>query len=55
MSINSVSKIKLILEINGNKKATCDLKRHLSPKTVGIITRSLPPQSFTLIPQLILV
>jgi len=42
MNINSVSKIKLILEINGNEKAICDLKRHLSPKTVGIIARSVP-------------
>lgn len=39
---NSVSKINLILEIKGKGKITCELKRHLSPRTVGIITRSLP-------------
>ncbi len=39
---NSVSKIKLILEIRGKAKLNCELKRHLSPRTVGIISRSLP-------------
>jgi uncharacterized protein len=39
---NSVSKIKLILEIRGKTKLNCELKRHLSPRTVGIIFRSLP-------------
>ncbi|MFQ5572868.1 MAG: cyclophilin-like fold protein [Nitrosopumilaceae archaeon] len=42
MSSSSISKIKLILEIRGKSKITCDLKRHLSPKTVGMISRSLP-------------
>ncbi|MFB5645076.1 MAG: cyclophilin-like fold protein [Nitrosopumilaceae archaeon] len=42
MSSTSVSKISLILEIKGKSKITCDLKRHLSPKTVGILSRSLP-------------
>ena len=42
MSSGSVSKINLILEIRGKAKITCELKRHLSPKTVGIISRSLP-------------
>jgi hypothetical protein len=32
----------LILEIRGKAKITCDLKRHLSPRTVGTIMRSLP-------------
>jgi uncharacterized protein len=32
----------LILEIDGKRKLTCDLKRHLSPRTVGTIMRSLP-------------
>jgi hypothetical protein len=32
----------LILEIDGKIKLTCDLKRHLSPRTVGTIMRSLP-------------
>lgn len=42
MSTSSVSKKQLILEIQGKGKVVCDLKRHLSPRTVGIIMRSLP-------------
>ena len=42
MEQNSVSKIKVILEIRGKAKLNCELKRHLSPRTVGIISRSLP-------------
>lgn len=42
MSYGSVSKIRLILEIRGKSKITCELKRHLSPKTVGTVIRSLP-------------
>ncbi len=42
MSTSSVSKINLILEIRGKTKISCDLKRHLSPRTVGTIIRSLP-------------
>ena len=42
MSISSVSRKQLILEIGGKVKLPCDLKRHLSPRTVGIIMRSLP-------------
>ena len=38
----SVSKKQLILEIKGKVKIQCDLKRHLSPRTVGTILRSLP-------------
>jgi len=30
------------LEIRGKAKIPCDLKRHLSPRTVGTILRSLP-------------
>jgi hypothetical protein len=30
------------LEIRGKAKISCDLKRHLSPRTVGTIMRSLP-------------
>jgi len=37
-----VSKIKVILEIRGKSKLNCELKRHLSPRTVGILSRSLP-------------
>jgi len=42
MSQNSVSRIKIILEIQGKSKFNCKLKRHLSPHTVGTIFRSLP-------------
>jgi hypothetical protein len=42
LSANSVSKINLILEIRGKTKISCELKRHLSPRTVGTIIRSLP-------------
>ena len=42
MSTHSVSKKKLILEIKDKIKIPCDLKRHLSPRTVGTILRSLP-------------
>ncbi len=42
MSISSVSRKQLILEIGGKVKLPCDLKRHLSPRTVGTIMRSLP-------------
>jgi hypothetical protein len=38
----SVSKKQLILEIREKAKIPCDLKRHLSPRTVGTIMRSLP-------------
>ena len=42
MSTQSVSKKQLTLEIRGKIKIACDLKRHLSPRTVGTIMRSLP-------------
>lgn len=42
MEQDSVSKIKIILEIRGKTKLNCELKRHLSPRTVGIISRCLP-------------
>ena len=45
MVINSVSVVNLVLEINGKPKLVFQLKRHLSPKTVGWISRSLPIQS----------
>ena len=45
MVLNSVSVINLILEINGKSKLFCQLKRHLSPKTVGLISRAVPIQS----------
>ena len=42
MDSGTVSKVNVILEINGNTKISCQLKRHLSPITVGLITRMLP-------------
>ncbi|WKT57594.1 cyclophilin-like fold protein [Candidatus Nitrosotenuis chungbukensis] len=42
MSAGSVSSFQPIIEIRGKSKLTCDLKRHLSPKTVSSILRSLP-------------
>ena len=43
MGISSVSKKQLYLEIRTKKtRIACDLKRHLSPRTVGIIMRRLP-------------
>ena len=42
LSTSSVSRKHLILEISGKVKLSCDLKRHLSPRTVGTIIRSLP-------------
>ena len=42
LSSGSVSKTTLILEIKGKFKIVCDLKRHLSPRTVGFILRALP-------------
>ena len=42
MDSGTVSKVDFTLEINGNAKISCQLKRHLSPITVGLITRMLP-------------
>jgi len=42
LSSNSVSKKQLVLEIKDKAKIPCNLKRHLSPRTVGTIMRSLP-------------
>ena len=42
MCSGTISKIDLILEINSNEKIRCPLKRHLSPMTVGLVTRMLP-------------
>ena len=42
MNSLSVSAIDIILEIHGKVKLSCQLKRHLSPTTVGLITRMLP-------------
>ena len=42
MCPGTVSKIDVILEFNGRDRIKCQLKRHLSPITVGLITRMLP-------------
>ena len=42
MCAGTVSKIDVILEVNGRERIKCQLKRHLSPMTVGLITRMLP-------------
>ena len=42
--LDSISQTRLVLEIVGKTKLDCDLKRHLSPRTVGFILRSLPIQ-----------
>ena len=42
MDSRTVSKVDIILEINGDERIQCQLKRHLSPATVGLITRMLP-------------
>ena len=42
MSVGSVSKIDLVLELKGKGVLNLELKRHLAPKTVGAIIRSLP-------------
>ena len=42
MPSDSVSVINIFLEIKGKARISCQLKRHLSPRTVGLITRSMP-------------
>ena len=42
LSSFSISKKQLILEIKDKAKIPCELKRHLSPRTVGTIMRSIP-------------
>ena len=42
MQSGTVSKIDIILKINEKVRIACQLKRHLSPLTVGLITRMLP-------------
>ena len=42
MDSGTVSKVDATLKINENTKISCQLKRHLSPITVGLITRMLP-------------
>ena len=42
MDSGTVSSFNVILKINGNGNIQCQLKRHLSPITVGLIMRMLP-------------
>jgi len=42
MSTGSVSKIEAILMIKGKSELKFELKRHLAPKTVGNLVRSMP-------------
>ncbi len=42
MSAGSVSNIELYVTLKGKARLTLELKRHLAPKTVGVIMRSLP-------------
>ena len=42
MSTGSVSKVEMILKIKGKSELKFELKRHLAPKTVGNLTRSIP-------------
>lgn len=42
MDSKSVSRRRLVLEVSGRAKISCDLKRHLAPRTVRLITSSLP-------------
>ena len=42
MDSRTVSKFELVLKINSSEDMSCQLKRHLSPVTVGLIMRMLP-------------
>ena len=42
MSAGSVSKHDLVLSLKGKALLNLELKRHMAPKTVGIILRSIP-------------
>ena len=42
MSAGSVSNIELDVTLKGKASLNLELKRHLAPKTVGVIMRSLP-------------
>jgi hypothetical protein len=42
MSVGSVSRIEAILKIKGKSDLKFELKRHLAPKTVGSLARSIP-------------
>ncbi len=42
MSAGSVSKLDLVLSLKGKAILNLELKRHLAPKTVGGVARSIP-------------
>lgn len=42
MSGGSVSKVEYVLSLKGKAVLNLELKRHLAPKTVGVIMRSVP-------------
>jgi len=42
MDSEFISGINVFLDIKGKLRLPCQLKRHLSPRTVGLIVRSLP-------------
>ena len=42
MDSETASRVNLILKINDSENIPCQLKRHLSPITVGLIIRMLP-------------
>ena len=42
MHPESTSRVDIILKINHQERIQCQFKRHLSPMTVGLITRMLP-------------
>jgi|TARA_B100001750_G_C15479756_1_gene584677 hypothetical protein len=42
LEAGTVSSFNVFLEINNKERISCQLKRHLSPTTVGLITRMLP-------------
>ncbi|MHB8547354.1 MAG: cyclophilin-like fold protein [Nitrosotalea sp.] len=42
MSAGSVSKLDFVLSLKGKTILNLELKRHLAPKTVGVIARSIP-------------
>ena len=42
MDSETVSRFDLVLKINDATTIPCQLKRHLSPVTVGLITRMIP-------------
>ena len=44
MQAGTVSSFNVFLEINAKERISCQLKRHLSPITVGLIIRALPIQ-----------